>query len=167
MDRSRAADSVRPARSRRGDLWAQVRLEDLYGFVDLLVFPEAYKRLAERLQTDAAVFVRGRVNPEEGGPPKISVTDLVPLDSVPQPPLPESLMIRVRLAREAAGNGGGTAARLAELFSRKPGPARVRLELIQENEFRVTLEPEATVRADREFLDAVERICGKGSYKII
>src|SRR5262249_6634947 len=67
--------SVRTARSRKGETWAQVKLEDQNGFIDLLVFPEAYKRLAERLQTDAAVFVRGRVNPEESGPPKINVTD--------------------------------------------------------------------------------------------
>ncbi len=158
---------VRTMRSRRGEPWAQARLEDLRGYVDLLVFPEAYRRLAERLQTDAAVFVRGRVNPEEGGPPKLAVTDLVPLDSVTPPRLPENLIIRVRLGRATAQNGGGVAERLAELFQRKPGSARVRLELVQENGFRLTLEAEATVRPDREFLETVEQICGKGSYTLV
>ncbi len=156
-------NSVRAVRSRKGDMWAQVRLEDLNGFVDLLVFPEAYKRIADRLQSDAAVFVRGRVNPEESGPPKINVTDLVPLDNVPIPALPDHLMVRVLLGR----NGGDTAAKLADLFQRKPGTAKVRLELVEETGRRLNLDPPATVRPDREFLESLEKICGKGCYQLI
>src|ERR1022692_2678012 len=156
-------NSVRAVRSRKGDMWAQVRLEDLNGFVDLLVFPEAYKRIADRLQSDAAVFVRGRVNPEESGPPKINVTDLVLLDTVSPPPLPDHLMVRVRLGR----NGGDTAEKLAELFQRKPGAAKVRLELLEETGRRLNLDPPTTVRPDREFLESLEKICGKGCYQLM
>jgi DNA polymerase-3 subunit alpha len=155
--------SVRAVRSRKGDMWAQVRLEDLNGFVELLVFPEAYKRIADRLQPDAAVFVRGRVNPDESGPPKVNVTDLVPLDTVSPPPLPDNLLVRVRLGR----NGGDTAAKLADLFQRKPGAAKVRFELVEETGRRVNLDPPTTVRPDREFLESIEKICGKGCYQLI
>jgi len=156
-------NSVRAVRSRKGDMWAQVRLEDLNGFVDLLVFPEAYKRIADRLQTDAPVFVRGRVNPEESGPPKINVTDLVPLERITPPPLPDHLMVRVRLGR----NGGDTAAKLADLFQRKPGAAKIRLELVEETGRRLNLDPPTTVLPDREFLESLEKICGKGCYQVI
>ncbi len=156
--------SVRASKTKRGDPWALVRLEDLQGFIDLLVFPEAYKRLAERLQPDAAVFVRGRINPEENGPPKINVTDIVPLDSVQPPRLAENVLIRIRLGR----NGGNYATRLAELFQRKPGSARVHIELIeQETGARLTMDPQITIRPDRDFLESLEKICGKGSYQII
>jgi DNA polymerase-3 subunit alpha len=155
--------SVRAVRSRKGDMWAQVRLEDLNGFVELLVFPEAYKRISDRLQPDAAVFVRGRVNPDESGPPKVNVTDLVPLDTVSPPPLPDNLLVRVRLGR----NGGDTAAKLADLFQRKPGAAKVRFELVEETGRRLNLDPPTTVRPDREFLEAIEKICGKGCYQLI
>jgi DNA polymerase-3 subunit alpha len=155
-------NGVRIVRSRKGENWAQVRLEDLNGFIELLVFPEAYKRIAERLQTDAAVFVRGRVNPDESGPPKINVTDLVPLDSVSQPALPSNLLVQVRL-----GRNGDTAGKLAELFQRKPGAARIRLELVYEDGRRLNFDPPATVRPDREFLVSLEKICGKGSYQLI
>ncbi len=155
--------SVRAVRSKRGDTYAQVRLEDLQGFADLLVFPEAFKRLQERLQNEGAVFVRGKLMQDEGGPPKINVTDLVPLDSVSAPRLADNLLIRVRLGR----NGGSTPAKLAELFERKPGAAHVRLELIEENGSRMTLDPPVTVRPDRDFVESVEKICGKGSCQII
>ena len=154
-------NSMRTARSRRGETWAQVRLEDTNGFIELLVFPEAYKRLADRIVVDTAVFVRGRVNPDETGPPKINVTDIVPLEGVPMPKLAENIMVRVRLGRN------GTAEKLAELFQSKPGDARVRLELIEEDGRRLNLDPPSTVRPDRDFLESLERICGKGCYQLI
>ena len=146
---------------------AQVRLEDLNGFIELLVFPEAYKRLADRLQVDTAIFVRGRVNPDETGPPKINVTDIVPLDGVPMPTLAERVMVRVYLGRNGGANGTSTAEKLAELFQRKPGEAQVRLELIEADGRRLNVDPPNTVRPDRDFLESLEGICGKGCYQLI
>jgi DNA polymerase-3 subunit alpha len=160
---------LRSMRTKRGDPWAIAQLEDLNGFVDLLVFPEAYKRLSDRLAVDTAVFVRGRVNPEENAPPKIAVSDLVPLETV-EVRLPENLLIRIRLRGNGAGAGpapDSLARELAELFQRKQGQATVRLEVIREGDFAVTLEPTIRVRPDKEFLAAVESICGKGSVIVI
>ncbi len=155
---------VRHMRSRRGEAWAIAQLEDLNGFVDLLLFPETFKRVSDRLTADSAVFVRGRINPEENASPKIAVSDLVALDAV-EVKLPENLIIRVRLP--ANGSPDRAAQRLAELFQRKPGQATVRLEIIREGNFRVTLEPTLKVRPDKEFLTEVETICGKGSVIVI
>ncbi len=155
---------VRSMRSKKGDAWAIAQLEDLRGFVDLLVFPETHRRVYERLVVDAAVFVRGRVHLEENAPPKIAVSDLVALDAV-EVKLAENLIIRIRLGPNSSQDGA--AQRLAELFQRKPGPANVRLELIREGDFRVTLEPRAKVRPDKEFLAEVEAICGRGSVIVI
>src|SRR5713101_3531761 len=41
---------LRVAKSRRGELWAQAALEDMWGKVELLVFPEAYRKLAEKVK---------------------------------------------------------------------------------------------------------------------
>ncbi len=155
---------LRQMRSKKGDPWAIVQLEDLHGFVDLLIFPETYRRVSERMQADAAIFVRGRIHPEENTTPKIAVSDLVALDAV-EVKLPENLVIRIRLS--ANGSGNGAAQRLADLFQRKPGRANVRLEIIREGDFRVTLEPTLKVRPDKEFLSAVETICGKGAVVVI
>ena len=155
---------VRQMRSKKGDPWAIVQLEDLHGFVDLMIFPETYRRVSDRMHADAAVFVRGRVLIEENTPPKIAVSDLVSLDTM-EVKLPENLIVRIRLG--ANGSGEGTAQRLADLFQRKPGRSNVRLEIIREGEFRLTLEPPMKVRPDKEFLGEVEAICGKGSVVVI
>jgi hypothetical protein len=57
---------------------------------------------------------------------------------------------------------------LAELFQRKPGSAQVHIELIeQETGSRLTMDPQVTIRPDRDFLESLEKICGKGSYQIV
>ena len=155
---------LRHMRSKKGDPWAIVQLEDLHGFVDLMIFPETYGRVSDRMHTDAAVFVRGRVLTEENAPPKIAVSDLVALDTL-EVKLPENLIVRIRLG--ANGSGEGAPQRLADLFHRKPGRSNVRLEIIREGDFRITLEPVMKVRPDKEFLSEVETICGKGSVVVI
>ena len=50
-------------------------------------------------------------------------------------------MVRVRLGRNGEANGTSTAEKLADLFQRKPGAARVRIELIEEDGRRLNLDP--------------------------
>ena len=40
--------NLRVLKSKRGDFYAQATLEDMSGSIDMIVFPEAYKRLAKR-----------------------------------------------------------------------------------------------------------------------
>ncbi|MBV9609529.1 MAG: DNA polymerase III subunit alpha, partial [Acidobacteria bacterium] len=72
--------NVRVLKSRKGDLYAQGTLEDMAGSVDLLVFPEAYRRLAEKVKLEVPVLVRGGVRVEEGSNPKLTVSDITPLE---------------------------------------------------------------------------------------
>ena len=155
-------NSVRSARSKKGDLWASVALEDLKGSVELLVFPEAYRRLSDLLQQDAIVFVKGRMQNEENSPPRVMVTDLVPLETV-EPELASAVLIRVRLRQK----NGSVASQLFQLFQEKPGEAMVRFELEREGDFQALLEPDLRVRPDVEFVSRVRQICGKESVRLI
>jgi DNA polymerase-3 subunit alpha len=154
--------SVRVATSKRGERYASAVLEDLKGAVDLLLFPETYKRLGEMLQQDAIVFVRGTLRIEENAPPKIAVSEMMPLDAA-EPALASAVVIRVRLGR---GNGS-VAHQLLDLFGEKPGEAPVRLELEREGDFQAQLEPELRVRPDAEFAARVRAICGRDSVLLI
>ena len=72
--------NLRVLKSKKGDFYAQGTLEDMTGACDLLVFPEAYKRLAEKLKMEVPVLIRGGVRIEEGANPKITVGDITPLE---------------------------------------------------------------------------------------
>jgi DNA polymerase-3 subunit alpha len=105
---------------------------------------------------DQAVMVRGLALPEESGPPKISVQEIVALDNA-RVDLPTVISIRVWLGRNGSVD---KAQALEELFRRKPGETQVRLRLEAPRDFSVLLDVPAKVRPDREFRKMVEEICG-------
>jgi len=59
--------NLRVLKSKKGDFYAQGALEDLSGSIEMLVFPDSYKKLQERIKgfTDIPVLVRGGVRIEE------------------------------------------------------------------------------------------------------
>ena len=154
---------LRVAKSRRGELWAQAALEDMLGKVELLVFPEAYKKLADKVKLEVPVLIRGGVRIEEGANPKITANDIIPLDEA-RVPLPKALRIRIPLGSAT----GSTVDALHALFSERKGEAKVLFDVEREGDFMVVMEAEGyTVTADSSFRSRVEQLCGPGSLRKI
>ena len=57
-------------------------LEDLYGNIEVIVFPQTMKKYNEILNEDSIIFVRGSLNIKEGEEPKIIARDIVDIDNV-------------------------------------------------------------------------------------
>jgi DNA polymerase-3 subunit alpha len=152
-------------RNKEGKLWAAMRVEDRKGGVEAMVFSTQYDRLLTSLVEDQAVLVRGLVLPEENGPPKLSVQDIVPLE-IARVNLPTLISIRVGVGVNGNGNVDKAEA-LNQLFARKQGETEVRLRLEKPRDFSVILDVTAKVRPDKEFKAAVERICGPESWEIL
>jgi DNA polymerase-3 subunit alpha len=143
-------------RNKEGKPWAATVLEDRIGAVEALVFATSYERLAAEVLEDQAVLVTGLALPEENGPPKLSVQNIVALDNA-RVDFDSVISIRVWLGK----NGHDDRAQaLAELFQRKPGDTQVRLRLEAVRDFSVLLDVTSKVRPDKEFRSAVEAICG-------
>ncbi len=157
-------NSVVRKRNREGKPWAAVQIEDLTGTIDGMVFASSYEQLAPELHPDKAVLIRGFALPEENGPPKISIKDIVELDNA-RVDLPRLISIRVKLGKSQAAERKAKA--LHGLFHRKPGDAEVRLRLEKPSDFSVILDVADKVRPDREFRAEVERICGQESIEIL
>ena len=83
---------------REGKLYAQAILEDATGKIELIAFPRDYERLTEQMKIEAPVLVRGVLSGDEDSAPKISVSQIVPLESV-QVKLPSGVRIRISLDR--------------------------------------------------------------------
>ncbi|MBZ5724431.1 MAG: DNA polymerase III subunit alpha [Acidobacteriia bacterium] len=148
-------------RNKEGKPWVAMTIEDRSGSVEAMVFAASYERLAAQVVEDQAVLVRGLALPEESGPPKISVQDIVALDNA-RVDLPTVISIRVWIGRNGIADKAGA---LEELFKRKPGETAVRLRLEAPRDFAVLLDVGAKVRPDREFRAAVEAICGAESVE--
>jgi DNA polymerase-3 subunit alpha len=155
--------NLRVLKSKKGDLYAQGTLEDMAGAVDILVFPEAYRRLQEKVKLEVPVLVRGGVRVEEGSNPKLTVGEITPLEQA-QPKLPRSLRIRIPL--ENAGQG--TIDALHSLCLEKRGEAKILFDVERTGDFIVVMEPEGyNVLPDRSFVNRVEELLGRGAVRII
>jgi DNA polymerase-3 subunit alpha len=60
---------------------AILKLEDLEGSVEALVFPRAYQKISKYIQPNTVVLVRGNINLREETP-KILVNDLIPFEQI-------------------------------------------------------------------------------------
>ena len=64
-------------------LMAYIQLEDLYGTIEITIFPRDYERLKPLLTDDAKIFVRGRVQTSENRAAKLICRDIIPFDRIP------------------------------------------------------------------------------------
>src|SRR5579862_2732758 len=154
---------IRVAKSKKGDLYAQGQLEDMNGSVDILVFAEAYRRLAEKVKLTVPVLVKGGVRVEEGSNPKLLVDDIVPLEDA-QPKLPSHLRIKVSLETASPD----TIDALHTICRERKGEARVLFDLERKGDFTVVMEAEDyNVLPDRLFIQRVEELCGRDSVRVV
>ena len=155
--------NVRVLKSKKGEFYAQAQFEDMSGSVDMLVFPEAYRRVQDKVKLEVPVLVRGGVRVEEGSNPKLTVGDIIPLEDA-KPKLPKSLRIRIPL--ETATEF--TVDALATLCSERKGEAKLLFDLERQGDFMVVMEPDGyNVQPDRNFIARVEELCGRGAVRII
>jgi DNA polymerase-3 subunit alpha len=155
--------NLRVLKSKKGDFYAQANLEDMAGTVEMLVFPDAFRRLQEKVKLEVAVLVRGGVRIEEGANPKLTVSDIMALEDA-KVPLPRSL--RIRIPVESASEL--TVDALHTLCAQRKGEARVLFDVERQGDFMVVMEAEGyNVQPDRNFIARVEELCGRGAVRVI
>jgi DNA polymerase-3 subunit alpha len=153
--------SLRPMRSRKGDRWAVVSLQDMSGGLEVLVFPEAFARLETVLKSGVPLLLRGRINVEEVGT-RLALQQAQPLDQVSAA---ESAMMRVRVDLGAMDEF--TLDQLKELFARSPGPCQIAFDMIDPDGSVATLRTNQRVRPDDKLLNAVRQMCGADAVQVV
>ena len=156
-------NNLRVLKSKRGDFYAQASLEDMSGTIEMIVFPEAYKRIGERVKLEVPVLVRAGVRIEEGANPKITAAEIMPLEDA-KVPLPRAIRIRIPLETSAET----TVDDLHNLLCERKGEAKVLFDVERQGDFMVVMEAEGyNVLPDRNFIARVEQLCGRGSVRVI
>jgi len=152
--------STRPMRSRKGDRWAIVNLQDMTAAAEVLAFPEAYARLEATFKSPGPLVLKARVNVEEVGT-RLVVMEARVLEGAPGGV--RALRVRVDLA---AGLDDFTLDRLLELFVAKPGPCPVVFDLLHADGSAATLRATQRVRLDDDLLVAVRAMCGADAVEL-
>jgi len=155
--------NLRVLKSKKGEYYAQANLEDMLGSVEMLVFPEAFRRLQDKVKLEVPVLIKGGVRIEEGANPKLTVSEITPLEEA-RPKLPRSLRIRIPL--ETATDS--TVQALHNLFIERKGDSKVLFDVERQGDFMVVMEAEGyNVQPDRNFIARVEELCGRGAVRVI
>src|SRR5512146_736770 len=127
--------AVRVLKSKKGDLYAQGQFEDMFGTIEMVVFPDSYRKLGEKLKLTVPVLVKAGVRVEEGANPKLLINEIQPLEEA-KPRLPKA--IRVRIPLDSATEQ--TVDELHSFFNSHRGEARVLFDVERAGDFMVIME---------------------------
>lgn len=158
--------------TKNNKLMAFVDMEDLYGTVELVVFPNVYERFGALVAEDKIISVSGTVNFKEGEVPKLlveKITDLRELKAVVEEDsegkssgggeAPEGF-VKIRLPK------GDTSALLREIkqvMIRHRGKCQAIVYMPTGGSFRT--ESELWVEPDDDFRSEITALVGEENYK--
>jgi DNA polymerase-3 subunit alpha len=142
--------------TKKGEPMVFMRLDDLSGSVETVVFNSVYAAARDILEADRVLVLKGRVDHKEGE------TKLIAIEVVPFEATPDRSEVRLRVdARKAPA---GLVRDLAELLREYPGEAKV-LAAIETSGGAVTLAfgPEYRVRPEPDFFAEVKSLLGESA----
>ncbi len=68
--------------TRNNSMMAFLMLEDLFGTVEIILFPKDFEKYKQLLEMDTKIFVRGKVTVEEDKAAKLICQEIIPFDSI-------------------------------------------------------------------------------------
>ncbi len=152
---------LRPRKTRKGDWMAVFSLEDLEGAVEVVVFPELYGKITNRLATDAPVLVTGKVEMEDR--PRMIASEVSSLQSER-----ESMTTGISISLVTTGLSEETLQALLSTLGSHKGACPVYLELTCPDGTVMTMradDGEFGTSPSPEMVASVEAILGQGSVR--
>jgi DNA polymerase-3 subunit alpha len=142
--------------TKKGEPMVFMRLDDLSGSVETVVFNSVYAAARDILEADRVLVLKGRVDHKEGETKLIAI-EVVPFEATPD-------RSEVRLKVDARKAPAGLVRDLAELLREYPGEAKV-LAAIETSGGAVTLAfgPEYRVRPEPDFFAEVKSLLGESA----
>jgi DNA polymerase III subunit alpha len=148
--------ALRQTTTKKGEPMVFMRLDDVSGSIETIVFNSVYGASRDLLEADRILVVKGRIDHKEGE------TKLIAMEIAPFEAMPERNEVRLRLdARKAPA---GTIRELAGLLRDYPGEAAV-VAAIETSAGPLTLAfgPDFRVRPEPDFFAEVKSLLGEAA----
>ena len=179
----------RKVQTKKGDLMGYITVEDLYGTVEVIAFPETFSESRDIISQDTPIVVSGYTDSTDKGL-KIVAHRIAPIDDSTQlneikSGAPE------RTSRKRSGSAGrkprrrapepeykslvismynstgpGVLPKLEEIFSKYSGNCPVYLKIISPGQWETVLSTNRHVAPSEELLTEAEKLTGKGSARL-
>ncbi|MBD5550093.1 MAG: DNA polymerase III subunit alpha [Lachnospiraceae bacterium] len=135
---------------------AFLKLEDLVGSVEVIVFPKSYEKYSAKLTEDNKVFIEGRVSVEEEKDAKLICERIEGFDEIPK-------KLWLKFTNMAAYQEKEQ--QIEAVLNASEGSDQV-IYYIEETKQIKKLPPNKNVRADEGLLRALEEALGKENVKV-
>jgi len=155
--------SSRPMRSRKGDRWAILNLQDMTGQLEALVFPEAFARLETLLKSDVPLLLRGRVSVEDAGT-RVAIQEAQPLDGLAGAP---ETTARMRVRIDLSAMDEFTLDQIKTVLAGSPGPCPITFDIFAPDGSMATLASNQRVRIDERLVSRLQEMPGVGSVEVV
>ena len=136
---------------------AFLEIEDLYGIVEVVVFPKDYERYNQLFMEDAKVFVKGRVSLEEDKNGKLICEKVTAFDDIGK-----KLWVRF----ETMEQFGRAEKELMAVLAESEGRDQVVI-FVAEGKKRKMLPPEYNIKVDDSLLTRLYEKFGKNNIKVV
>jgi DNA polymerase III subunit alpha len=148
--------------TKKGDRMAYLRVEDLHGTVEVLVFPDLYKKVSPQLTLDTPFLLTGNVDRGDKGV-KFKATQIEPLSAYR-----ERVTKRVDIRLRSDVITPKELRSLKEILVKHRGACPVFLSLVLSNRLESTIlvDQEMRIQPSDMFLADVEQQFGKGCVTI-
>jgi DNA polymerase-3 subunit alpha len=147
---------VRHMTTKRGDAMVFLRLEDITGGIETVVFNQTYDKTRELCTTDRILIVKARVDRKEGET-KLVALELTAFEAVPD-------KREVRLVIDATKAAKGTIRELAQLIKDFPGESPVYADMITSQGKKVyAFGPQYKVKPAPDFYAEVKMLLGESA----
>jgi len=149
--------TVKTTTTKKGEPMVFLRLDDLTGGVEVVVFNSVYTAARELLETDRILLVKGRVDHKQEGETKLIALEVSEFEAVSQ-------RTEVRLKVDARSAPAGIVRELSHVVRDFPGEARVVLALeTSEGPKVLELGPHYRVRPEPDFFAEVKALLGEAA----
>ncbi len=145
--------------TKRNERMAVVRLEDLDGFVEVLIFPKVFSVCSKLVKMNSIVFIKGRINLRDKEP-KIVAEEIISLSEV-QKHYTNSVVINVF----TTGLEEEMLLRVKKILDRHHGKVPVIFSFLSPNNQQVRLEvsPNYYTEPSQKLVAEIEAVLGEGA----
>jgi DNA polymerase-3 subunit alpha len=147
---------------RTGEKMAIVKLEDLKGITEVLVFPSTFQKAGNLVQDDAILFIKGRISMRDQDP-KLIADDIIPLDEVKK-----RFTKAVAIDVMSAGMEKDTLNTIKGVLSGHKGSTPVYITIVTPDEKRIDIQAsdDLCVKPEDKLIKELEDIVGEGAVSL-
>ncbi len=140
---------------RKSEKMAIVRLEDTESFVEVLIFPETYKKTFMSLVVDEVVIIKGKLDLKEDTP-KVLASDIIPIEQAA-----DRLIDSINLNIASTEASGKIFQELKGILQLHPGNTPVHLAVPNKEGRLIKIQPDTGVAINNRLLSDLEKMLGK------